>query len=190
MNLTLQSLVSIPTPHTVTLAAGSDLNHTVSSQTRWPSPPRRTLLIHTLAGTSGCPFSALMVGGTSSATHFIVLAPAYQPPRVHSGSMGTHTYQGFTSTQAQIDMEAGASPQGVNINICPCHTHKGEGCRLVWPHEWQRADRTCTSSFFFFLLIFTDSFQKVSLPLLLTDILGFTGGAVPGSHPLYSLSSL
>lgn len=24
------------------------------------------------------------------------------------------------------------SPQGVNINICPCHTHKGEGSRFVW----------------------------------------------------------
>lgn len=55
----------------------------------------------------------------------------------HKSHIGTHTYQGFTSTQTQIDIEAAVSPQGVNINICPCHTHKDEGCRLAWPHMWQ-----------------------------------------------------
>lgn len=111
-------------------------------------------------GTSDCPFNALMVGGARSATHFIVSPSTYQPPHGHThthtnctndytqethGNKHTHTWRKITSTQTQIDIEAGVSPQGVNINICPCHTHKGEGCRLVRPHvphhqmEWRES---------------------------------------------------
>lgn len=95
-----------------------------------------------------------MVGGTRSATHFIVSPSTYQPApadtqthtraRTQSAQTitckthgNTHTLHKLTSRQTQIDIEAGISPRGVNVNICPCHTHKDEVCMLVRPHVWQ-----------------------------------------------------
>lgn len=78
----------------------------------------------------------------------------------------THTSHELTSTQTQIDIEVGISPQGVNVNTCPCHTHKDEGCRLVRPHVCQDGigEEFC-SAFVNYVVQKLEGFSRPAIPL-------------------------